>query len=290
MAAALTALLVLAPAARAQDRRAGGKLLLTAGVTTAEGAAGGGIAAWSLIAGNETKDGIGGSAHATLVALPDFDLEAYGAAIGVFDRVELSYTHQSFDTRAAGAALGLGKGYTFGQHIFGAKVKLIGDAVWAQDSWLPQISVGVQHKRADGGRIGKPLLAALGARKSTGTDLYVAATKLLLARSMVVGGTIRFTNANQFGLLGFGGDRQAKRTAQFEGSAARLLTRRLVVGAEYRTKPDNLGFAEEGDAYDLFAAWAVTRNVTLTAAYADLGDIATVKSQRGAFLQLQGAF
>lgn len=290
MTVALAAMLALSATAQAHDRRAGGKLLLTDGVTTAEGAAGGGLAAWSLIAGNETKDGIGGSAHATIVALPDFDLEAYGAAIGVFDRVELSYTHQSFDTRAAGAALGLGKGYTFGQHLIGAKVKLIGDAVWAQDSWLPQISVGVQHKRADGGRIGKPLLAALGARKSSGTDFYVAATKLLLARSMLVGGTVRFTDANQLGLLGFGGDRRAKRTAQFEGSAARLLSRRLVVGVEYRTKPDNLAFAEEDDAYDVFAAWAVTRNVTLTAAYADLGDIATVKNQRGAFLQLQGAF
>jgi hypothetical protein len=288
--AALAAMLLLPSAAEAHDRRAGGKLLLTDGVTTAEGAAGGGLATWALIAGNETDAGIGGSAHATYVALPDFDLESYGGALGVFDRVELSYSHQSFDTRDAGAALGLGRGYAFGQHVFGAKVKVLGDAVWAQDSLLPQIAIGVQHKRADGGRLGKPLLGALGAGKSHGTDIYVAATKLLLARSMLVSGTVRFTKANQLGLLGFGGDKQAKRTAQFEGSAARLLTRRLAVGAEYRSKPDNLGFAQEDDAFDLFAAWAVTRNVTLTAAYADLGDIATVKNQRGAFLQLQGAF
>lgn len=288
---ALAALLAIVPgAASAHDRRAGGKLLLTDGITTAEGAAGGGLATWSLIAGNETDAGIGGSVHATYVPLPDFDLEAYGAAVGVFDRVELSYTHQSFDTRAAGAALGLGRGYTFRQHVIGAKVKLIGDAVWDQDTWLPQISVGVQHKRADGGRLGKSLLRALGAKSASGTDFYVAATKVLLAQGAVVGGTVRFTEANQLGLLGFGGDRQSKRTAQFEGSAAKLLTRRLVAGVEYRTKPDNLGFAEEDDSYDLFAAWAVTRNLTVTAAYADLGDIATVKNQRGAFLQLQGAF
>lgn len=148
----------------------------------------------------------------------------------------------------------------------------------------------MQHKIADGGRIGKPLLKALGARDTTGTDFYVAATKVLLARSMVVDATVRFTKANQLGLLGFGGDKGGKRTAQFEGSAGMLLTRRLLVGAEYRTKPDNLGFAEEDDAYDLFAAWAFTRNLSVTAAYADLGDIATVKRQRGAFLSLQGAF
>ncbi|WP_374943739.1 DUF3034 family protein [Sphingomonas sp.] len=285
------ALLALAStAAQAGERRAGGKLLLTDGVTSVEGAAGGGLATWALIAGNETDAGIGGTAHVTVVALPDFDLESYGAALGLFDRVELSYAHQSFDTRAAGAALGLGRGYTFAQHILGAKVRLIGDAVWDQDTLLPQIALGVQHKIADGGWLGRPLLKALGARETKGTDLYVAATKVLLARSLVVDGTVRFTKANQLGLLGFGGDRQAKRTAQFEGSAGMLLTRRLLVGGEYRTKPDNLAFAQEDDSYDLFAAWAFGRNVSLTAAYADLGDIATIKRQRGAFLSLQGAF
>lgn len=291
---ALVALLAVAPgAAHADDARAGGKLLLTDGVTSVEGAAGGGLATWALIAGNETDAGIGGTAHATVVALPDFDLESYGAAIGLFDRVELSYAHQSFDTRGAGTALGLSRGYAFRQHILGAKVRLIGDAVWDQDTLLPQIAVGVQHKIADGGRIGKPLLKALGARETSGTDLYAAATKVLLARSMVVDATVRFTRANQFGLLGFGGGKGGKggkRTAQFEGSAGMLLTRRLLVGAEYRTKPDNLGFAGEDDSYDLFAAWAFTRNLSVTAAYADLGDIATVRRQRGAFLSLQGAF
>jgi hypothetical protein len=287
----LAAMVALLPSkAAAHDRRGGGKLLLTDGITTAEGSAGGGLATWSLIAGNETDAGIGGTASGTAAALPDFDLVAYGVALGLFDRIELSYAHQDFDTRAAGAALGLGRGYAFRQHILGAKLKVAGDAVWDQDTWMPQIAIGVQHKIADGGRLGRPLLRALGARKSSGTDVYVAATKVLLAQSLIVGGTLRWTNANQLGLLGFGGDRQANRTVQFEGSAAMMLTPRLVVGAEYRTKPDNLGFAEEDDAYDVFAAWAPARNLTLTAAYADLGDIATVKNQRGALVQLQGAF
>ena len=69
-----------------------------------------------------------------------------------------------------------------------------------------------------------------------------------------------------------------------------MLSRHLVVGAEYRTKPDNLGFAQEDDAYDLFAAWEPARHLSLTAAYADLGDIATVEAQHGAFLSLQASF
>lgn len=270
----------------AGELRGGGKLLLTGGVSSVEGAAGGGLASWAVIAGDETDAGIGGSVHATYVALPDFDLTSYGGAIGFRNRIELSYAHQSFDTRGAGAALGLGRGFTFAQDIFGAKVRLVGDAVYDQDRLLPQISVGMQYKRADKG----PIIAAVGGKQSRGTDFYVAATKVILSRSMVVNGTLRFTKANQLGLLGFGGDKKDAYRPQFEGSAGLLLSRRLLVGAEYRTRPDNLGFAKEGDAYDLFAAWAVARHVRLTAAYVDLGDIATVKRQRGAFLSIQGNF
>lgn len=272
--------------ALANQRRGGGKLLLTNGVSSVEGAAGGGLATWAVIAGNETEDGIGGTAHATFVALPDFDLGSVGAAIGVSDRIELSYAYQRFDTRAAGAALGLGRGFTFRQHIGGAKVKLVGDAVWAQDTPLPQIAAGVQYKIAERGTVVK----AVGATETQGADFYVAATKLWLAQGIVADATVRFTKANQLGLLGFGGPRQSDRTAQFEGSLAKMLTRKFVVGAEYRTRPDNLGFAEEDDSYDLFAAWAVHRNVSLTAAYVDLGDIATVRKQRGLFLSVQGGF
>ncbi len=281
----LLATCAVAPADAAQ-RRGGGKLLLTNGVSSVDGAAGGGLATWAVIAGNETEDGIGGTAHATYVALPDFDLSSAGAAIGISDRLELSYAYQRFDTREAGAALGLGQGFTFGQNIVGAKVRVIGDAVWAQDTMLPQVAVGVQYRIAERA----PVLRAVGAAESKSADIYVAATKLWLAQGIVANGTMRLTKANQFGLLGFGGPRGNGRSAQFEGSLAKMLSRKLVVGAEYRTKPDNLGFAQEDDSYDLFAAWAVHRNLSLTAAYVDLGDIATVKAQRGLFLSIQGGF
>jgi hypothetical protein len=284
--ALLAGLALATPAEAGQEMRAGGKLVLTDGVSTVDGSAGGGLATWALIGGNETKDGIGGSAHVTYVPLADYSLVSYGAAIGIMDRVELSYTRQVFDTHKVGAALGLGKGFTFDQDVFGAKLRLFGDAVYDQDTWLPQVSVGAQYKHANRGTI----IHAVGGAHDSGTDFYVSATKILLAQSLVLDGTIRATKANQFGLLGFGGDRHDSYSAQFEGSAALLLTRKLAVGAEVRTKPDNLGFAREDAAWDGFAAYAVTRNVSLTAAYVDLGSIATVKGQRGAFLSLQTGF
>jgi hypothetical protein len=282
---AILTMLCATPAA-ASDWRGDGKLVLTDGITSIDGSAGGGIATWATIAGNETERGVGATAHATGVFLPDYDLEAYGFALGLFDRAELSYTRQSFDTRRAGAALGLGRGFTFGQDVFGAKVRLFGDAVWDQHTLLPQVSVGVQHKRARRASV----LRAVGAKEANGTDYYLSATKVLLARSLILNATVRLTKANQWGLLGHGGDEGNDHTVQLEGSAAVMLSPRIAVGGEVRTKPDRLSFAEEDDAYDLFAAWGVHRHVTLTAAYADLGDIATVKNQRGLFVQLQTGF
>ena len=279
------ALLGTAPA-MAEDLRPLGKLLLTGGVTNVEGAGGGGLASWATITGYGTHEGVGANAHATLVALPDYQFRAYGVSAGFFDRVEVSYTRQDFDTQGTGAKLGLGKGFTFHQDVVGVKLKVLGDAVYNQDSWVPQIAVGAQYKNA-----GKaPILAFLGGQDDDGIDYYLAATKVLLAQSVVVNGTVRATKANQTGLLGFGGPGgKDDYTLQFEGSAGVLLSKRLLVGAEYRTKPNNLGL-KESDWFDVFAAYAVNKNLSVTAAYADLGTIATFKGQRGLYLSLQAGF
>ncbi|RST30198.1 DUF3034 family protein [Sphingomonas ginkgonis] len=286
LCAAAAAVCCSSPVLARSEWRAGGKLLLTNGVSTVDGPAGGGLATWAVIAGEETSDGIGGSVHATYVPLRDFALTGVGAAIGYRDRIEISVAHNSFDTRAAGAALGLGRGFRFNQDDIGVKVRLFGHAVYDQDRLLPQVAVGLEYKRADKDAI----IHAVGGRHASGVDVYVAATKLLLRHSLLLNGTVRLTRANQFGLLGFGGDRDHGYRPQAEGSAALLLSRNLAVGAEARTKPDNLGFAREQDSYDLFLAWAPAHHLTVTTAYVDLGDIATFRRQTGAFLSLQASF
>ncbi len=279
-----TAVATATPAA-AREGRAGGKLMLTNGVTTIEGSSGGGISTWALIAGNETVDGIGGSAHVSVILLPDYRWESHGAAIGVHDRLELSYARQNLDTRDVGAKLGIGRGYALNQDVFGAKLRVVGDAVYGS-SYLPQIAIGAQYKH----NLDAPIVAAVGGRHASGTDIYVAATKLLLRQSILLGTTIRYTKANQNGLLGFGGDRGADRTVQVEGTLGYQISRQLVVGGEYRSKPDNLGFAKESDWKTAYAALAISKNLTATAAYVDLGSIATAERQRGGFLSLQTAF
>jgi len=283
---ALAAALAAAGPAAADDLRPLGKLLLTGGVTNVEGAGGGGLATWATVTGYETREGIGANVHGTLVELPDYQFRAYGAAVGFYDRIELSYTRQAFDTQGTGAKLGLGKGFTFHQDVLGAKVRVLGDAVYNQDSWVPQVAVGVQYKNVDKA----PVVAFLGAQDDSGVDYYVAATKVLLSESLVLNGTVRATKANQTGLLGFGGPGgKDDYSLQFEGSAGVLLSKRLLVGGEYRTKPSNLGLKED-DWWDLFAAYAVNKNLSVTAGYADLGTIATFKGQRGLYLSLQAGF
>ncbi len=263
-----------------------GKLLLTQGISTIEGASGGGLASWATISGYETGDGIGANAHETYVDVNNYTLQDFGASVGLFNRVELSYTREAFDTGATGAKLGLGRNFTFDQDVYGAKVRLIGDLVYDQDALLPQIAAGVQYKVNDQVAI----IHAVGGKSAQGTDYYVSATKLFLAQSVVVDTTLRLTKANQTGLLGFGGDKTNAYAPEFEGSVGYLLTRHLVVGGEYRTKPDNLSFAKEDDWWDLFAAYAIDKHLSVTAAYTNLGDIATFKNQNGFLASLQAGF
>lgn len=195
------------------------------------------------------------------------------------------YARQNFDTRAVGAALGLGKGYKLNQDIYGAKLRVIGDVVYG-DPAIPQISLGTQYRKS----LDAPIAAFVGATKADDFDFYTSATKLVLAHSLLLNGTARLTRSNQLGLLGFGGDKQMDRSLDFEGSIGYQFSRDLLVGGEYRTKPDNLSIAQEDDAFDVYAAWAIDKNFTLTAAYVDLGNIVIKEKQRGAFLSLQAAF
>ena len=277
---------------------AGGKLLLTGGVSTIDGAAGGGLTPWAVTGSYATQGEWGGSAFATRAKTSDYALGTYGAAVAWDDRVEVSLARQDFNTGNNLAALGL-SGLHLKQDIFGLKLRVAGDAVLDSDSWMPQLAVGLLNKRADAGALGPTLTAALGAKKS-GTEIYLAVTKLFLAPGILVNLTLRSTQANQGGLLGFGGAQGSGRKLQPELSVAYLLNRSLAVGVEARAKPDNLnksvlgaGALKEDDWVDVFAAWAPNKNVSLTLAWVDLGRIVPAlqpKRQTGGYLSAQVAF
>ena len=318
LGAIATATLLATGAAQADT----GKLSLTGGITSIDGAAGGGITPWATIGtmGNE----LGVSAAYSTLTTQDYGLRTYGLAVGINNRAELSIGRQELDI---GKLAFLG-GNSIGMNVVGAKIRVAGEAILDSDNLIPQVSVGVMVKQTmpTNGPTqtldtvdlnAKNVLNLLGA-KTEGTEYYVSATKLLLNKGLLLNGTLRYTNANQNGLLGFGAGNGSNNEARLypEFSAAYLLSPKLAIGAEYRFKPNNLqnsgralaaalpgnraagalggDFLREDDWKDIFIAYTPSKNVTLTLAYVDLGNVVSSltssKTQQGTFLSAQVAF
>ena len=192
------------------DTTSSGKLLATGGVSAFEGAAGGGLTPWALIGSYATEDDVGATVFYTNVDIREYDLQTLGFALGFYDRFELSYARQNLGVSAniiqntAGALIAgltpvlgattapVAPSTSIGMDVVGAKVRLFGDAVYGQDTFLPQVALGVQYKKNNDfdqgisvpylGGTGIPKL--LGARDDSGLDVYLSATKVLLGVPM----------------------------------------------------------------------------------------------------------
>ncbi len=259
-----------------------GRLLATGGASSLEGAAGGGITPWAGLAGYGETGEWGTTAFVTRVDSQDYRLDVSGAAVAWDNRIELSYAQQRLDI----SSLNLSDN-SLNQDIFGIKVRLFGDLLYDQ---LPQVSAGLQYKKQQNFLI--PGL--VGARRDEDTDGYVQASRLLLGGAfgynLLVNGGVRYSRANQLGLLGFGGDTNDRREVLAEGSLAVLFNPRWVLGVEYRQKPNNLSFAKENDWSDVFVGYFPNKHLSLVLAWAELGDIAGQSNQNGPYLSLQGSF
>jgi hypothetical protein len=280
-----SALMGLACLLCASQSQAGDRVLAASGVSEVEGSAGGGLSPWALIGGQGSRDQIGASAYVTHVhTRGGYTLDTEGAALGLFDTVELSASQWKFglaDT-VPGASLKM--------DVLGLKWRVCGDAVFDADTPWPQIAIGVQYKHNRDMFV--PNL--LGAKRQNDVEPYIAATKLWFAAAggwnLLTNVTLRATRANQMGLLGFGGDRGDSRRLEPEASIAVLPRDDLAIGVEYRAKPSELSAAPETRAGDLFVAWWPMRHLSITAAWVDLGQIANKTSQRSSYISLQAQF
>jgi len=324
-----------------------GRLLGTGAVTAVDGAAGGGINPWAVISGYGTNQQIGATAFYSHVLLNNYNMDAYGASVGIFNRIEISYARQSFSLGNTGQALdnriirtaaggsnpfGYGGGttsdaltafnllpaggpaffgdnYQLNQDIIGLKVRLFGDIVYDQNWWEPQVSVGVDFHHNE---MPKNLAETLGVKRN-GVSYYLSATKVwldgLFGLTTLANVNIDVTNANQQGLLGFGGVNGMGYSVEPAASVGVFLNRHVVLGAEYRSMPQNQLIAPSGavangllvgnvaDAVsktsawkDVYVAWFPYKALSLTAAYVNLGTIATEKNQSGLYLSLTTSF
>jgi hypothetical protein len=251
------------------------KLLATSGGQQFEGQAGGGIVPWALLAGYGDVGEWGASAALSRVRVDDFELDVTGLAVSYGNRVELSYARQNLDVQPLGL--------TISQDVIGSKLRLAGDAVYGA---LPAIAVGAIFKRNRDFTVP----AALGARDDRGVELTLSASRLWLnalsGRNVFGSLTIRNTDANQAGFLGFGGP-EGGRDWVTEASLGVFLNRHWVLGLELRDKPDNLSAAREDAWWDAFVGWFPNKRFSVVGAYADLGDIAGLRDQTGFYLSLQ---
>lgn len=255
-----------------------GRLRGTGGVSSVSGAGGGGLTPWATLTSYATREAWGGSVFASHASVDDYTLDVAGAGLNLQDRLELSYARQKFRIKANDA--------TISQDSAGLKLRLAGDVLYGR---TPQLVLGVEHNALRDPETAR----AVGARATEGTDVYVSAARAWIAgpaaRTTLLNVSARYSRANQFGLLGYGGDDQGGRI-HLEAAVAMFLSRSWVVGAEYRQKPDNLSALREDDAFDVFVAWFPDKRVSITGAWVMLGDIAGAPDQSGVYLSLQGAF
>lgn len=262
-----------------------------AAVTQIEGAAGGGIVPWALLSSGKP------TVSATWIDTGDYTHSTLALQASFADRIELSYARLAFDTgTVASHALGI-----IDMDVFGAKVKLLD-----MNGMMPQVAFGIQYKKVSGNQAFDNQLRTWGADDSD-TDLYVAATSLIPIgeRALLLNGTIRATRANQIGLFGFKSKSEDDYEGQFEASAGLFLDseKKTMIGVDYRMKPDNISGVQEQDWADVFFAYFPTKNMSIVAAIAFLGDVATEANldpqgnpselgsdQRGFYLQIQGNF
>lgn len=264
----------------------GNRLLATGGASSIEGSVGGGIVPMAVLAGYGTQEEQGGAVFASQVDTDDYRLQVIGGSWSWNNRVEFSVAEQKLTHTALSQALGLSDN-TIRQTVVGAKVRIVGDLIYTA---IPQISLGAQYKKNHDFFIP----AAVGAVDDSGHDIYLSATKLILAgvagRNWLVNGTARYTKANQLGLVGFGGDKNNNAELLAEVSSGVFINKHWLLGAEYRQKPDNLIAVKEDDWHTLFLAWFPNKRISLVAAYVDLGEVATFENQTGWYLSAQGSF
>lgn len=262
-------------------------------VTQVEGSAGGGIVPWALLHPTAV-------ASFTYVNTNDYSLQTLVVGGTIMNRVELSAAQERLNAPTVGNALSLDN--SIRQNIFGAKVKLLD---MGKDDYVPQVALGVQFKKATG-QIVDALKNADAISDTSGTDVYLVASKVVSVggRTLILNGALRGTKANQFGLLGFGGGSAGNDSykAKIELSGGVFLADNVVLGGEYRDKPNNIsssvfGIKEEG-AWDVWVAYFPNKAMSLTLAYANLGQVGPARSavpamaskQEGLYLQVQGNF
>lgn len=177
------------------------------------------------------------------------DWTAIGGGFTLFDRIELSYSHEI----AAPAAKNIYKSN------FGAKVNLVPENA-GDNKFVPAVSAGVLVKKTSD--------TAKGVNDS-GQDYYLVATKLITQTPLpiLVSGGALSTDSRVTGVFGY----DDKRDIAGFGNLDVLPLANVAVGFEYEQGAKFDDF-KNADYWDAHIAWFANKSLTLVAAYTDTGD------------------
>lgn len=177
------------------------------------------------------------------------DWTSIGSAVTLFDRVELSYSHEI----AAPPAKNIYK------ENFGAKLNLVPENL-GDNKLVPAISAGALYKTTSDTAEGVD---------DSGQDFYLVATKLITQTPLpvLISGGALSTDSRVTGVFGY----DDKRDIVGFGNIDVLPLSYLAVGFEYEQGAKFDEF-ENADYWDVHVAWFANKNLTLVAAYTDTGD------------------
>ena len=224
----------------------------------------------------------------------------------LFKRLELSFSNDyvglgDFDL-AVKNKLGVSLGTDYVQfYNAGARLALVNEGDYGQ-SWLPAVTAGVHYKynatiNEFNNELGGALNKVVGVKDYQGVDYTLTATKMfkdVLPRPFFVSGTVRNTDSVDTGWLGFTNERRTV----FEGNVGVFVRPDFVLAAECREMPNDIKLKQlppgvlgvPSDWWTLAAAYVIDRHWTVSAAYANLGNVLNHKEPASLWLQVKYEF
>lgn len=199
-----------------------------------------------------------------------------------FRRIELGYAMDVLNlgnfTRDARRVFGVDIGDHVTMHNFNLRGLLI-----EETPNCPAVTAGVTFKYTEGiqrinHRLGG-LLTRMGVERANGTDFTLHATKMLpkaaFGKPLILNGGMRFSQAAQLGLLGFG--EAYKLTG--EGSVVAFVTDWLAVGYEFRQKRNSIATAGdmvrgEDNWHTIVLAFLINEHLAFSCGWGHFGGVA----------------
>jgi len=237
----------------------------------------------------------------TFLDLGTKNIHTFAVTVPLFRRIELGYafnylTLGSLIDDLEGAGLNPSRDDLW-LHHFNVRGMLIEENSF--DLPLPAVTAGVHFKYNHGiNSLNNSLggaLSGIGFERTNGIDFTLTASKmfptLAFGRPVILTGGIRWSQAAQIGLLGFGDTYDTT----FEGSVACLPTDWLILAYEVRQKNNPYteinGLLGDDDWWQAFSAgWMVNDNLTLTAVWGMLGNVLNARADNTLAIQAKWEF